>query len=578
VSGTAVQAPPAESPDQAVDAAVFHPACAGGIRSWLTRPFVACLALLAVYATITLAFNDPRGTLGTDTGGKLATLHVMEDKGSLLPEVGYWAAPADPEGDLHPLFYSFEVDGKWVNATTLPMLYAAYPLYVVGGDRAVLLLPMIGAVLCALAAQALARRLGARTGWAAFWIMGLATPVAIYALDFWEHSLGLGLMLWGFVCFYDVAERDAGWRRAVLGGVLFGAAATMRTEALVYFLVAGVGACTVLLARRRAFGRACRRGVAMALGLVVPLALNQLLEYATVGGAMRAGRATNTANAAGNGLSTRIREAFMTTLGLNRFELNLDVLVGVIIVSLIVYGVWRLARDDDADPAIGLAAIGVAALFLVLRFTDGLGFVSGLLTASPMAAVGAFLGWRRTSRYPLLVAALALPLVWAFQYTGGAGPQWGGRYELMSGALFAIVGVVALECRRAAMIAVVTVSALVTAFGVAWLSQRSHSVAKGIDAIVARDDQAVISVEAHALREGGAFYAPARHWLTATTQRDLARAVAIVSRAGDTEFALVASDARKYPTSLGPFTKRGTQRVVFLRPDLHLDVVTYSTR
>jgi hypothetical protein len=458
------------------------------------------------------------------------------------------------------------------------MLYAAYPLFVLGGDRAVLLLPMIGALLCALAARALARRLGARTGWAAFWIVGLATPVAIYALDFWEHSLGLGLMLWGFVCLYDVAERDAGWRRAAAGGLLFGAAATMRTEALVYFAVAGLGACIVLLARRHRFVEVCGRGVVMLGGVVVPLVLNQVLEYATVGGSMRADRATRTADGVGAGISTRIREAFMTTLGLNRFELNLDIVVGLVVVGLVVYGAWRLTREDARDPLVGVVVIGVAAVFMVLRFSDGLGFVSGLLTASPIAAVGACLGWRRTARYPLIVALSALPLVWAFQYTGGAGPQWGGRYELMSGALLAIAGIVALEGRRAAMIAVVVVSALVTAFGLAWLSQRSNTVAEGIETLVARHDQAVISVEAHALREGGAFYDPSRHWLTATTHGDLERAVSILTQSGDAEFALVASDGRKYPASIGRFTKRGTQHVVFLRPDIHLEVVTYKTR
>ena len=71
----------------------------------------------------------------------------------------------DPTGVLHPLHYTYRMGDKWVNVTTVPMLYAAYPLYLVGGDRAVLLLPMLGAVLCALAARALARRLGGGDGW-----------------------------------------------------------------------------------------------------------------------------------------------------------------------------------------------------------------------------------------------------------------------------------------------------------------------------------------------------------------------------------------------------------------------------
>ena len=292
---------------------------------------------------------------------------------------------------------------------------------------------------------------------------------------------------------------------------------------------------------------------------------------------MRSARATSTANAGGTGLSIRVREAFMTTLGLNRFELNLDILLGGLVVALVVYGTWRLMRDDSSSPLIGVAVFGVAALFLALRFTDGLGFVSGLFTASPVAAVGALLGWRRATRYPLLVAALALPLVWAFQYTGGAGPQWGGRYELMSGALFAIVGVVALEGRRTAMIALVAVSAFVTGFGLAWLSQRSNTVAEGVEALVARHDHAVISLEAHALREGGAFYTPDRHWLTATTHDELVRAVEIVQETGDTEFALLAGEGTRMPSEIGGYTKRGTQRIVFLRPDIHLEVVTYRS-
>jgi hypothetical protein len=502
---------------------------------------------------------------------------MMEQRGGLDPDIGYWAAASDPDGELHPLYYTFRVENKWVNATTLPMLYAAYPLFVVGGDRGVLLLPMMGALFCALGARALARRLGARTGWPAFWVVGLVTPVAIYALDYWEHTLGLGLMLWGFVCFIDVAERHGAWHRALVGGLLFGAAATMRTEALVYFAVAGL-ATGVVLWKKEGFVSAVGRGLTMAGGLVVPLVLNQLLEHATVGGSMRAGRATSTADAAGTGLSTRVREAFMTTFGLNRFEMNVDLVFGGLIVALIVYGAWRLCRDDRSARLIGVIVFIVAATFVMFRFTSGLGFVSGMLTASPFAAVGLFLGWRRTTRFPLLVAIVALPLVWTFQYSGGAGPQWGGRYVLLSGALLAVVGIVALEGRRAAFLAVVTVAALVTGFGIAWLSQRSTTTAEGFVAIVARHDQAVISVEAHALREGGAFYEPGRHWLTATTERERDRAVEIVADRGHTQFALVASEGTRHPATIGGFTKSATQRVAFLRPDIHLQVVTYERR
>ena len=121
---------------------------------------VACALLLAVYVALSF-LNDPHGYLGTDTGGKVATLQVMDHRGHLDPDVGYWAAPWDPAGRLHPLYYTSHLGHRWVNVTTLPALYLAYPLFRAGGYRAALLVPMLGSVLAALAARALARRLGA---------------------------------------------------------------------------------------------------------------------------------------------------------------------------------------------------------------------------------------------------------------------------------------------------------------------------------------------------------------------------------------------------------------------------------
>src|SRR5262249_46550038 len=171
------------------------------------------------------------------------------------PSVGYWAASSDPRGTLHPLRFTADVDGVWVQATTLPMLVLAAPLAAVGGDRAVLLLPMLGAVACAFAARALARRLGASTGWAAFWAVGLATPVAIYALSFWEHTIGVALMAWAVVLVVDVVRDRAGARRAAVAGALFGAAATMRTEAFVYLAVAAATMCASIALRGRGMRR-----------------------------------------------------------------------------------------------------------------------------------------------------------------------------------------------------------------------------------------------------------------------------------------------------------------------------------
>jgi hypothetical protein len=536
------------------------------------------LLLFVVYAGLSFALNDPKGTLGTDTGGKLATLHMMERNGGLDPDVGYWAQSYDPTGVLQPLHYTYRVGDKWVNVTTLPMLYAAYPLYVVGGDRGVLLLPMLGGVACALAAWALARRLGGGAGWATFWIVGLATPVAIYSLDFWEHTVGLALMLWASVLLLDVVDRRAGWRGALGAGLLFGAAATMRTEAFVYLVVATGVACLVILVRQRAVVRAVSTGVAVLVGTAVPLLLNRVLEQVTLGSDLRAARVTGTATSAGTAPATRVHEALTTTLGLGFVDLrpSTEWIVGGLVVLFVAGGAWALSSSDRPRIVVGAVLVALAFAIYLERFSQGLGFVPGVLAASPFAAVGIVLAWQRPRlRGPAVVACAALPIAWLSQYSGGADPQWGGRYVLVSGTLLAIAACVVLEGQVRAMVAVLVLAGFVTAGGLVWLSVRSSTIAEGMATIVDRHDEVLISRQTHLLREGGAFYDSRRHWLTATTDSQLQDAVAIAKRSGARELAMIGGEDQASPRAIGGFTRGRTQLVSFIRPDVKVSVTTY---
>ncbi|HXY92393.1 MAG TPA: hypothetical protein VEP49_07955 [Acidimicrobiia bacterium] len=537
------------------------------------RVLGACLLLLLVYGCLA-SLNDPRGALGSDTGGKLATLRVMGDHGGLDVDVGYWAERWDPTGEFHPLYYTSRLDGQWVQVTTLPQLLLAYPLYRLGGFEAVLLLPMAGAVLTALAARALARRMDRGRGWMAFWAVALATPVAIYALDFWEHSLGLGLMAWGAVLLLDVARGTGGWKAAGAGGLLFGLAATMRTEALVPLAVAAAIACIAVLARDRRLAGAVACGGAIAVGAGAALVAEHVLERAVLGVDLRAARATHTAAAAAGGVGERAKEALTTTIGLNGFAPSTSWLIGGLAVVLVGAGAFVLARRPTRA-TLGVALLVFAAAIYAARLSGGLGFVPGVFTACPLAAAGLFLAWSLPQgRLAALLACLTLPIVWVAQYSGNASPQWGGRYVLLSGVLLAVVAVVALRPAPAALVAVMALSLAVTACGVAWLSERSHTVADGMEALVARHDQAVVSLEGHVLREGGAFYSPARHWLTVTDLAKLPRAVRIVETAGDTEMALLAPAGQRVPARLGPYTAGG-RRPLEIRPGERLQVVTY---
>ena len=61
---------------------------------------MAGLALLVVYVALSFAM-DTNGFLGTDTGGKVATVKLMSERGDFDPDVGYWAAQWDPDARVH---------------------------------------------------------------------------------------------------------------------------------------------------------------------------------------------------------------------------------------------------------------------------------------------------------------------------------------------------------------------------------------------------------------------------------------------------------------------------------------------
>lgn len=549
-----------------------------------TRPWLvvvgAMLLLLTAYAGLAL-LNDPRGTLGTDTGGKLATLSAMDRNDSFVPDVGYWAADLDPRGDLHPLYYTNRVGDRWVNVTTLPMLLAARPLYAVGGERLVLLLPMLGAAFAALAARALARRVGGGDGWWAFWTVGLASPLAVYALDFWEHAPGVAFVLWGVVLCYDVVDRRAGWWAALGSGCCFGAAFTMRTESLVYAAAAAGVAGVVVLARahrerRLEIGRWIGAGVAWSGGLMALVLGNQLLERAVVGGGIRASRAAGTADVAGANASLRVKEALTTAVGINRFTTPTDWVVGAATVAFVMYAAWRLTSADRGHRRLGACALAVATLLYCLRISDGLGFLPGVLSASPLAATGLAIGWSARRWRPLgALALLAVPVVWVFQYSGGANPQWGGRYLLVTSTLLAVGGAVVLAATPGrGRIALVALAGLVTVAGVSWLSVRSHTVAEAMGQLRTRPDTVLVSREAHVLREGGAFLTPDQRWLTAEDRDELDRAAGIAAAVDATHLEVVQVAGRVAPDRIGEYARWGSRTVEFL-PGLDLRVVRY---
>ena len=514
-------------------------------RALLARPLVAAVVLLACYFAAA-SLDNPRGFLGTDTGAKVATLEVMQSRHSFMPDAGYWAAADDPSGSLHPLYDTRHVGDHYVSVTTLPMIVIARPLWALGGDRLALLLPMLGGVAVAAAARALAKRLGSRSPQTVFWVIGLGSPVFLYSLDLWEHTLGLACTAWAIVLLYDTWSRRAGWRAAVGAGALFGLGATMRTEALLYGAVATAVTVLAIVLTERTLRRAVPIALGTLAGIVPVLVANDRLERAILGGSLRSTRAAGTVGAAGSEVGTRLGEALRTSIGLNYASLGVEALAGgCLVVALLAAAV--LLGTGRGRPRYQAELLGAAAVLLLVRIHSGLSFVSGFVPALPVAAFGLVLAWRDARRRILAVIALvALPGVWMLQYTGGAGPQWGGRYVLCTGFLLAVVGIVATEALpHWSRVCVLALCVGVTLAGVRYLEIRTHQGARASDTIAAMNDDVVISRFAHLFREAGSEYTPQRPWLTAIDAADLARAAAIARHHGAATIAVISEPGRR---------------------------------
>src|SRR3546814_9153879 len=111
------------------------------------------------------------------------------------------------------------------------MVGLARPLYALGGYRLTPLRPMAGAVGAAFAARSLARRAASDSaGWAGYWLVGMGSPVVVYALDFWEHAPGVACIVGAVALMAGIIDGEPSNARAVGAGALLGLAATMRTE------------------------------------------------------------------------------------------------------------------------------------------------------------------------------------------------------------------------------------------------------------------------------------------------------------------------------------------------------------
>ena len=437
--------------------------------------------------------------------------------------------------------------GKWVNVTTLPMSYAAYPLYRLGGDRAVAAAPDARARCCARSPpRALARRLGGGDGWAAFWIIGLASPVAIYALDFWEHTLGLGLMLWGVVLLLDVLERGpAGEARCARVRCSAPPRPCAPRRSCTSWSPCGLVCLTMLVPRPKARSPDRHRPPRPWSARGVPLVANRVLEQLTIGTDLRGSRV------AGHGVGrrhvarrSRAREALTTAVGtgMSGLKPSGEVMVGAVAVACVAcrrvvpgelgataQRARRRARRRRRDglPRPVRAGLGIRPRHAGGVAARGGGGVPGVVASGAAVARGDRGASALPDRLVRAVPGWGRPPVGRSLHPHVRGAARRRRMRRAPGPPARARGRGDPCCDRHPWPAWAGSRSARTRLPTAW---RPSSPAT---------TSCVISRQTHLLREGGAFYDSDEHWLTATTDAAAPQGGAHRPRAGAHEFALI---------------------------------------
>jgi hypothetical protein len=516
-------------------------------RSW-ERPAVAIVLTVMLYSAFVVLLGG-RAHLGGDTGGRAAVLAAVDTGEHGRFDVGYWMTVDDPELLLHPLYYTQTLDGRAQQLSTLPMVLVARPLVAVGGERAALLLPTLGAIAAALGAAQLARRLGAPRPMTAYWMVAAASPITIYALDLWEHTLGLAFAMWAIVVLHTAERRPLAY--GLIAGGLFGVGATMRTEVLVIGAIFGAAACVGLVVDGERT-KAARLAVGGGLGAASAWMANDILERVVLGASLRSGRAGDVAGRAGTALSDRVDDAWVTLAGLNYADPSTDRLLGGAIVAALVLSAFFAIRGRQR---LAVATVLIATVAFGIRLAAGLSFLPGLVAVFPIIAVGGVVGLADCRTRRLTLAALAtLPAVWLTAYAGMPGAQWGGRYLFVSGCVLAVVALVPDVRPRFVRTTAIALGAVVTSTGLLYASVRSDEIERAqaaIDQYDQLDVDLIVSELPFLWRELGSHYKPDDPRLTVVDRAHYPTVATIATRRGFDAVVVLHESDRETPILSG---------------------------
>ncbi|MDR7556481.1 MAG: hypothetical protein QN157_12855 [Armatimonadota bacterium] len=354
--------------------------------------------------------------------------------------VPYPAAAFDPEGRFFPA-------GPWFHFMRAGQHYLSYSpyfpalagvLYNVGGYAGLLVVPVAAGIAALLVTARFLDRVAPALSAPGVVAVGLGTPLFIYSVVFWDHSLVAALATGALALTATVLWRPSARAPARLGlaGVLLGIGLWFRNE--MYLLVAALLAAWLAWGGKERIGGAAALGAGVMVGALPAAVVNTRLFGSPLGWKgqdLVTGRLQGFAEAAGGGqaagwLANKLGNAYYQLISPDFYAFNpRAVAVGLGIAAVLLVGTVLLVLGVRQRVHLPVLVGGAVVAITAILVASGRTALSGLLVTAPVVVLGLVGGRRQTWEWYLWTVVVLFTGAVIVTGTHG-GLQWGPRYLL----------------------------------------------------------------------------------------------------------------------------------------------------
>jgi hypothetical protein len=406
-------------------------------RYWPTSASVTLLFLLLWGLSWWL--NRSITAFSGDTGLRFLQVRELIANQWQTLAINYPGRIFDPDLLFVPYYNAYVVVDNEIFLSITPFMpWLASWGYAAGSVPGMVLVPVLGGVLTAVAVYRLVRLSRLPYTDSVLWLTIFATPMFFYSIEFWDHSLVAAAAVWStYFLARGLLHREKKW--LLLAGIIVGIGLGQRPEMYMFALALGIGALLVS-------GRQWPSLLLVVLGGLITAVPIWLWQYSHVGHPLGIPMAINLSDygRAAHRIVLHADRPWYSTISRMLFYIeardaltfvaSLSISVGAIFFLLLV----RVKRWQR--PALWRA---VAAIFLIgyllviVKVLDSKTAMIGVLVTLPLSIITLLFVERSLSPQP---ARLVYELVFAvaFLFFGGmlliwpafGGLQWGARYLL----------------------------------------------------------------------------------------------------------------------------------------------------